>query len=277
MADEKIKCRRPTSKSILSQVTKPIRYSPADFGFDRVEGDGLGVRVCVIDSGLPVHADLKPQKERCIDFTESTSGIHDLYGHSTAVSGLMFSDNSKAIVGLSSKADVYHVKGLNDTGAADYNNIIAGLLWSVVQKVDIVVMAFGSRVYSQTLHDAVRKAYRSGISMFAAGGNQQRGLTPSDYPAHFPEVMGVCWSGSKRTKETGNWQSKPLMLNIPVRSVTTTYLDNSFAKMSGSSMLTAATAGVAARMLRNARSNGKKMSCPSDLYSALMSCHKTDK
>ena len=277
MADEKIKCRRPSSKSVLSNIAKPICHSPTDYGFTSVEGDGLGIRVCIIDSGMPAHADIKPKRERCIDFTDSSSGIRDVHGHSTAISGLICADNSKTVFGLAPKTDIYYVKGLNDSGAADYNNIIAGLLWSVVQKIDIVVMAFGSQFYSQTLHDAVRKAHRSGISMIAAGGNQQKSLTMADYPAGFSEVMGVCWSGAKRKKETGNWQSKSLMLNIPVRSVTTTYLNNGFVKLSGSSVLTAAVAGVAARMLRNARLNGKKMSSPNDLYSVLMSSHKSDK
>lgn len=270
MKQGSFRCRRPSSKAVVSKMDGSLCYTPETFGFRSVEGAGNGVKICIIDSGLPLHQDIESKsKSRSVDLTGSKHGAVDVYGHGTAVAGVI-SANSSSLVGLAPKTEIFYAKGIDDRGKSDFNNIIACVLWAIIQQVDIILMSLGSPMSSPTFHDAIKKAYRDNIAIIAAAGNATPKQSDADFPARYPEVMAVGWNGGKRKKAMGSGQFIVPMIHIPEKSVQTTYLDGKYVTMSGSSVLAACVAGVAARTLEGLRQAGKPPQTPMGLYTHLL-------
>lgn len=262
----KFKCRRPSSRS-LSQDIDPVVYNHEIIGFRKISGDGKGVKICVIDSGSAVHKDLSIIcPDHVVDFTQSLHGSLDVHGHGTAVAGILTARNHLGLTGFCPSAEVFYAKGINDKGLADYNNVVASLLWAIIKEVDIIVMAFGSQTYSQHMHDAIKKAYRHNIAMFAAAGSFDPKVL-ADFPARLPEVMAVGWEGSKINK--GN--DSPNKIHLPMKAIKTTFLKEGYFNMSGTSSLCAAAAGISAVILQQARGNKKAFANTSSFYKNVLS------
>jgi hypothetical protein len=152
--------RRPL-KQIYETLSRPCVYRAADYG---VFGhcSGKGVRIAVIDTGVPDHTDIRNIAEG-IDMSESARDKHDHHGHATMISGILTSANPRAITGIAPDADLLFAKAINTEGDCSYTAIVASVLWAIVKQVDIILISLGSTTEYSVLHDAIRKAYGSGI------------------------------------------------------------------------------------------------------------------
>jgi len=265
----KFKCNKTNPRYAVREIKKRIRYLPATFGFRNLNGDGSDAKICIIDTGYPSHKDIPVQMSNVIDFTQSKELAKDIHGHSTGISGILKAQG-KSIAGIAPKAECFYAKGLNDEGEGDHGAIQASLLYAIVKRVDIIVMPFGSECLHPVLHDAIRKANREGIVMFASSGNHSKRTRDADYPARFPEVMSVgLTSGSKVLP--GSYEA--LNMDFPIKSIDTTYLNNMYVKMRGSSIAAPIAAGIAAIILQK-YSTKTKRPAPQQLYRHMLSLCK---
>jgi len=234
-------------------------------GFQPIYGDGKYVRVAILDSGCPIHNDISTDPHKCANFTTSGS-LFDVYGHSTAIAGLIASKNH-SLQGFAPLTDLYFGKCLLDSdGNGEFNSVIQSIFWAIVREVDIIVMAFGTTKENPNLHDAIKKANRCGIAIFAAAGNYATRTRDADFPARYDEVFSVGYANNITSNEVVRVDGKARGIVLPLQEFETTFVDSKFATMSGSSMHTAAVAGVAVLAFQKLRKNGSNIKNPQLLY-----------
>jgi len=242
----------------ITKLKNPILYNPLDYGMS-TRNTGKDIAIAVLDSGCPKHCDIENLMSKN-SFCEQDKDPDDSFGHSTMVSGILGAKNRLSLTGLVPDANLYFAKILDSLGKGNFNAMVAGILWSIVKKVDIILISLGSSTDYTILHDAIKKAHESGICIIAAGSFK---TSSTDYPAAYDEVLSV-HMGIKRK------HSKRHEVFFPSKTFWTTHLNNSFTKTTGSSAAASVVAGLAAIVIREAKNQGKIIS-PNDVYSSLES------
>ena len=213
--------------------------------------------------------DIKTDLFKSVNLTESGS-VYDVFGHSTALAGIIAANGNKGIKGFAVNTDLYFAKSLADSdGDGNFDAIIKGILWAITRDVDIILMSFGCQTEHSGLRDAIKKCYRSGISMFAAGGNCTNRTKDVDFPARYDEVFSVGYSNNISGTEviTAGGNAKGIIL--PAQDFETTFADSKFAILTGSSLCAAAVAGIGVLAFQDLRHKGYDIKNPQVLYNEI--------
>lgn len=158
-----------------------------------VEGDGSGVKVAIIDSGIEAsHPQLKGL-ELADDEVLSCDGMNihfekgngrDAYGHGTAVAGVLFDEAPNITVGS--------FRAL-DTQNRSRSFVIAEAVHLAISRgYRVINCSFGCRglpKYVMEYKEWVDIAYLNGVQVVAACSNLESGIR--EWPAYFPSVFGV--------------------------------------------------------------------------------------
>jgi len=243
----------------VSNKIKPVIYSKGVY-------TGKSVRMAIIDSGCPEHDDIKINGEQT-SFCEDNLNVIDNHGHATIISGIIAANNKKSIVGIAPDAQLLFAKVTNDAGKCSFNSMVAAVLWSVVKKVDIIVIALGAQYDYSILHDTIKKAKENNICVFAASGNNV-GDEGSNFPARYDEVFSASFLTSKKEKNKKIIEKSDL--HTPNKGLYTTYVDNNYVRAYGSSVATAYFAGHAALLIEKYRKTIPKYEIPALVYSKLI-------
>jgi subtilisin family serine protease len=254
---------------------------------------GEGIKVCLIDSGIDTdHDDLYNNYKGGIDYSDGGEP-EDTYGHGTACAGIISAvDNQWGTIGVAPKIDLYVVRV--GTGITwDYETaVVAGIYWAIDQGMDIISMSNGAQ-FLPTVEEfriACEEAYRSGIVVVAAAGNE--GFSILSKPAGFLSVLGVGsveqydgeyvkWVGPNGIGSNYDNTASPydyLDLVAPggTNDIYTTTLNNGHTNaFGGTSAATAHVAGVCALILENAERNNQQLS-PGDVRYILQESALTD-
>lgn len=235
----KYSCQKIQNKSV-TRFQKKFIYKPSDLGFSGVIGDGRSVSIAIIDTGVPSHKDLC-NIQTGDNFSQSNT-LQDKNGHATCVSGILNS-NGGSLMGICPGSTVLYLKAINDNGLGDFANVQAAFLSAIINRVDIILMPFGSTIKSDLMQDVVYKAIDRNVHVIAADGRNKQ-----NYPAGFDNVISV-----------GGEQSH---LRIDALSkFPTSYLNNTYTRVSGSSFESAVVAGVCALILQQNKAKGCTLSC----------------
>ncbi len=253
-----VKKRTNKSLDLFNSVPGKQHYSGSFYGLDS-QLTGNGINITVVDTGTPKHPDITNIRD-AIDASGKASGHNDKHGHSTMVAGIIGSNNSKQIVGVSPGATLSFAKVMNGIGDCTFESLITAMLWAIVKKTDIILISLGSRNNYSVLHDAVKKAYDCGIVVIAANENTKE----VNYPANYPECLSVSLGKRKfRKKNT-------ISITLPNDPIYTTYLNGIYTKISGSSVAAAVTAGLAALLVEKCKKE-KRAIAPDHIYKQLSS------
>jgi subtilisin family serine protease len=209
--------------------------------------EGSPVRVAVLDTGIAKHPDLRVIKS----FNTITKNpVRDLNGHGTHVAGTIAAlQNSFGVVGVAPKARLYAVKAFNSNGTAYTSDIIQGIAWCIRNRMKVINMSFGLTEFSASLRQIIRKANRQGIVMVASCGNSGKNSGSIDYPARFPETIAV--AAATENNQIASFSSRGAGINVaaPGEDICSTYLNNSYTMMSGTSMAAPHVTGTVALLL----------------------------
>ena len=231
------------------------------WGIDRVFGDeeysfstwvssrGSGVTVAVLDTGIANHEDLNVLDG--YNAIDNTKPWIDGYGHGTHVAGTIaaLDYNDLGVVGVAPDVGLYAVKVLDDSGRGYLDDVIEGIQWSVNNYIDIISMSLGSSKYSYSLDDACSNAYTSGSLLIASAGNSGNPAGRGDnvgYPAKYDSVIAVAATDQNDQRARFSSTGPTVELAAPGVNIFSTYLDNKYALMSGTSMACPHVTGVAA-------------------------------
>ncbi|MCA1031404.1 S8 family serine peptidase [Bacillus timonensis] len=209
---------------------------------------GKGIKVAVLDSGISEHEDLVIAGG--VSFVSYTESYHDDEGHGTHVAGIIGAkDNDIGTVGVAPDASLYAVKVSDQEGNAYVSDIIAGIDWSITNKMDIINLSLGSPDDSVTFKMTIDKAYNNGILVVAAAGNDGNADGSGDtvaYPARYGSAIAVSAIDSKDNRAEFSATGQTVEIAAPGVRVLSTYLNNEYAYMSGTSMAAPFVAGVLA-------------------------------
>ena len=154
----------------VAQPAQTIPWGVARVGY----GDGTGKTVYVIDSGVdPNHPDLNVDQTRSRSFLTGITSWADVYGHGTAVSGIIGAKNNTiGVVGVAANATIVALRVFDDLGRGSTSNAIKAVNWVITngKAGDVVNMSLGGGV-SSTLDNAVKQAAAKGILFAIASGN----------------------------------------------------------------------------------------------------------
>ncbi len=146
-------------------------------------GDGDGVIVAILDSGIQAH----PQ------FDELYIVHIDLVGGGVAGPGAEHGTSVASIIsgreGIVPNAELFVVRVLDDAGRGNSFHIAEGIVQAVDLGVKIINLSLGLYADAPVVREAVRYAAERGVLMVAAAGND--GYDRMPYPAAYPEVLSV--------------------------------------------------------------------------------------
>lgn len=255
--------------NIISKLENSICYLPGDFGF-QTKFSGKGVKIGIIDSGRPFHKDIKDigcSNNFCKD--SKSKDYNDVLGHSTMISGIIGAKNKDSIVGLAPDSILHFAKVIDKNKFIDYNCVVAAIIWSIVRDFDIIVLSLGTQCGYQLLQDSIKKAYENGICIISAAGEQNKeNEYEPNYPSRYSEVLSV---GEYSDENKRNIKNK-CDIALPKKKYITTYLNNKFANVSGSSISTAIVTGICSLIIEKIKKenvNTNKECIPSMVYTEL--------
>lgn len=226
------------------------------------------VRVGVIDTGIGPHRDLKVTGGKNLVTDESDEDWFDNgEGHGTHVGGIIAA--SGKINGLAAGVEIMSYRVFRKGGSASNFDIMKAINQAIKDDCHLINMSLGEVNIDEGLISYINEAYNKGILCFSANGNDNRSTV--SFPAAHSLTIAVSAMGRKGTfpaksVQTGNIRSpfgtdpKDFIadfsnvgpetdLTAPGVGIISTYPDNLYAVMDGTSMSCPAATGVAARLL----------------------------
>ena len=209
--------------------------------------DELGaITVAVIDTGVCMsHEDLVGRVlDNGYDFVDNDDDPEDIFGHGCSVAGIIAAniDNGIGIAGFAPNSSILPVRVLGPSGSGSMADVAAGIVYSADNGADIINLSLGSSVGSQVTLDAVNYAMEKGVTVIASAGNSG-GALPG-YPARYEGVVavGAIDPGGARS----SFSNKGGDIWAPGRDVHTTYLNDGYKALNGTSFSAPYVAAMAA-------------------------------
>ncbi|MFE6490484.1 S8 family serine peptidase [Streptomyces sp. NPDC057748] len=164
---------------------------------------GEGIKVVVIDSGVnPSTPSLKGQVLKGFDATGADGDEYDDYrGHGTTMAELIAgTGKGGGLQGLAPGAKIIPMR-ITDTEFQNEHSVNAldttdAIRAAADSDAQIISMSFASDFPSQEEREAVKYAESKGKLFFAGVGNNSKKDNKEQYPASYPQVVGVAATDS---------------------------------------------------------------------------------
>jgi major intracellular serine protease len=264
------------------KIPDGIRLMKAPELWEQSKG-GKGVVVAILDTGCQIdHPDLKDRIIGGRNFTTDDNGDPDIFGdnngHGTHVAGtIAAAENGQGVVGMAPQVDLLILKVLDSSGSGGYQNLIEAIDYALQwrgpggQKVRIISMSLGGEADDTSLHDAIVRATRSGVLVVCAAGNT--GQVERQFPGGYNEVVGVGAVDSNKKLAPFSTMNKEIDVVAPGVSIVSTYPNNRYAVLSGTSMATPHIAGAAALIINQCEKDFERALTETEIYAQL--CKRT--
>lgn len=218
---------------------------------------GQGVKVAVIDTGiLSAHEEFDGRLKQHLSMLNdpATSATTDVQGHGTHVSGIVAANlnNGKGGAGIAPEASLYVYGVGNADGSIEADAEFRAINQAIKDGVDVINMSLGSGWYDENENTVLQNAYKAGVAIFAAAGNEA--TNGKSYPASYDNVCSIAALQQDGKKSTYTNYNDSVDLAFPGTGIYSTYNEaaDSYTYMDGTSMACPVAAGVAAVILSGA-------------------------
>ncbi|MBO8175072.1 MAG: S8 family peptidase [Thermococcus sp.] len=265
-----------------SGVGKPQPSQPPQtipWGIDRINapdiwsittGESNGViEVAILDTGIDYnHPDLADNIAWAISVVRGRISTNpalykDRDGHGTHVAGIVAALNNEiGVVGVAPEVEIYAIKVLGNGGVGSWSDLILGIEQALLgpdgvldsdndgiivgdpadDAAEVISMSLGGDAPPDALWDAIETAYSYGVVLVAAAGNE--GADSPSYPAAYPEVIAV--GATNSTDDVPWWSNRNPEIAAPGVDILSTYPDDTYTTLSGTSMAAPHVSGVVA-------------------------------
>ncbi|MDP4693873.1 MAG: S8 family serine peptidase, partial [Opitutales bacterium] len=206
-----------------------------------VDGDGSGVIVGILDSGIQAHAQFDDVYIVHIDLA---GGGVDGAGaaHGTSVASIITGSE-----GIAPAAELFVVRVLNDEGMGNSYHLAEGIVQATDMGVKIINMSLAVYQDSALLRQAVSYATQKGVILVAAAGND--GYDRMPYPAAYADVIAVTAIDANGRHAVFPNQSSEIDIAAPGVAVLTAKEDLGTTLFTGTSTAAPFVSGTLAAML----------------------------
>lgn len=206
---------------------------------------GKGVNVGVVDTGIDyTHPDLSPLYKGGYNAIDASKPPLDDQGHGTHVAGIIAAvKDGKGVVGVAPEVNLYSIKVLDSNGSGKFSWIVAGIEWAVKNGIKVINMSLGSRYPSDAIKAAVEAAYKAGLIIVCAAGNDGGAV---NYPAAYPQSIAVSASDINDKIASFSSRGSQIAFIAPGVNIYSTYKGGGYKTLSGTSMASPHVAGLAA-------------------------------
>ncbi|XP_038071264.1 aqualysin-1-like [Patiria miniata] len=248
------------------------RSLPLDDKFSPYQGDGKGVSIYVIDTGIrTTHEEFEDRATFAYDAVEGAVGNGtDCRGHGTHCAGTA----AGLRYGVAKKAMVYGVRVLGCQGSGTWSSVIKGMDWVAQHGIRPAVasMSLGGGG-SRSVDESVASLYAQGVTVVVAAGNNGYEACRRS-PARAPEAITVGATEDDDSRAYFSNYGGCVDIFAPGRYITAAYNegDDDYNTISGTSMATPHVAGAAALLL-----SVDPMLTPADITNRLLNSATRDK
>ena len=241
----------PNDPRFGDQYAPEMVNAPAAWDTTLGESD---VTVAVIDQGVKYdHPDLEANvaSDHGRDFVDDDDDPYpdslSKEDHGTHVAGIAAAgtDNDTGIAGISN-ATLLGIRALDESGSGTTADIADGIQWAVDDGADIINLSLGGGGFTETLQKAVSYAHEEDVLLVAAAGNSAGSV---NYPAAYDECVAVSALDPDGSLASYSSRGPEIELAAPGTNVLSTWTDDNYATLSGTSMAAPVVSGVAALVL----------------------------
>jgi subtilisin family serine protease len=152
-------------------------------------------------------------------------------------------------------AAIMPLRAFGADGSATISQIVSAISYAIDRHVDVINMSFSVKQDSPALAAALAQATNAGIICVASAGND--GQSNPVWPAAYSNVIGVAGTNNFFGRSTwSNFGSPLVTLAAPDEGLITTYPQEHYAKISGTSFSAPQVSGAAALLVDiNKRTN----------------------
>jgi len=231
-------------------------------------GDGTGKTAWIVDTGIDFdHPDLTVDKARSKSFIPNLASADDENGHGTHVAGIIGAKNNDfGVLGIASGATLVSLRVLNKDGEGTLSSIIEALSYinTNAKPGDVVNMSLGEDESSDILDRQVQAVAAKGIYFAIAAGNDSKAADLfSPGRVNGENIFTVSAVDSlDNFASFSNYGNDVVDFAAPGVRILSTYKDEKYAKMSGTSMATPHLAGLLLLKGRNLSYSGMAVNDP---------------
>jgi len=204
------------------------------------------ITVAVVDTGVDyTHEDLAGTVRKGYDFVNDDTDAMDDQGHGTHVAGTIAAtlNNNKGVVGVSPNVRILAVKVLDSYGSGSWSTVASGVVYAADKQARVINLSLGGSESTQTVKDAVNYAWKKGVLLACAAGND--GAGDPGYPAAYKNCLAVAATDQNDERASFS-QYAPDGVAAPGVSILSSLPGNNYESWSGTSMATPHVAGLAA-------------------------------
>ncbi|WP_396232286.1 S8 family peptidase [Fredinandcohnia sp. QZ13] len=246
---------------------------------------GEGIVIAVIDTGIDTsHPDLKDRIIAGRNFTTDYQGKTDIFednnGHGTHVSGTIAASlNNEGVVGVAPRAQILSLKALTGEGSGNYEWIIDAIHYALEwrgpdnERVRVISMSLGGPEDVPELHEAIQQAVNQNVSVVVAAGNEgdsQEDTFEYAYPGAYNEVISVGAVNMDLELAPFSNTNTEIDLVAPGVDVVSTYPDNKYAQLTGTSMAAPHVAGAIALLINVSEKEFERTLSEAEVYAQLV-------
>jgi subtilisin family serine protease len=185
------------------------------------------------------------------DFVNNDNNPMDDHGHGTHTTGTIAGHaNDGGVVGVAHRASVMILKFLGASGSGTTAGAISSVNYSVMEGASVSSNSWGGGGFSTALFNAIKAGGDVGQVFIAAAGNAN---TNTDINAHYPSsynldnIISVASSDHNDNRSSfSNFGATSVDLAAPGSAIHSTFPNNTYGTISGTSMATPHVSGVAA-------------------------------
>ncbi|PWR72327.1 S8 family serine peptidase [Methanospirillum lacunae] len=232
-----------SSSVIIAVVDTGVDYTHSDLAANIWTNSGEIPNNGIDDDGNGYIDDV-----RGWNFVSNSNNPMDDHGHGTHCAGTIAAvgNNNIGITGVCWNAKIMPLKFLDSTGNGRVSNAISAILYANKKGAQVISNSWGGTQYTQALKDAIDAS--SAVVVCAAGNSGQNSDTNPQYPAAMSSsnIISVAATDSKDNLASfSNYGSSSVDLAAPGVTIYSTYKNNQYQYLSGTSMATPFVSGVA--------------------------------